>query len=136
MKNAKKERVENFLNSRMESDDFTIDDLLAMTVDELSSFPELLEIGKITISTVLSEYKRKYEDDFFSEIDGDLLSEAGGVEADDEEKTEGSVFSAEEIQALKQIIQDDIEGLPDTEGDRTAGVGKKYRYRREVVTPI
>lgn len=106
MKKTKKELVEQFLNSLMESDSFTIDDLMELTVDELAQKHELKEIGKITISTVLADYKNKYEDDFFKEIDEGLLTEAGGIEngAEDDQNS-SSAFSQDEILVLKQMIQ-------------------------------
>lgn len=107
MKKTKKELVEKHLNSLMESDSFTIDDLLETTIDELSVVQELNGIGKITISTVLAEYKSKYEDDFFSEIDGEFLSETGGMGQDTEdEQNASSSLTLEEIQVLKGIIQE------------------------------
>jgi hypothetical protein len=110
MKKTKKDLVEKHLNKLMESDRFSIDDLLEMTVEELAETPQLSDVGKITISTVLAGFKSKYEDDFFKDIDGELFSEIGGISSDEEDLiNEKSPFSPEEIMALKKIIQEQAE---------------------------
>jgi 5'-3' exonuclease len=100
MKKSKQELVESYLNERMESEKFNIDDLFKLTVDELAEIPELEGIGKITISTVLADFKGKYEDNFFSEIDEGMVSEAGKPILE---------LKQEEIQVIRKIIQERAE---------------------------
>lgn len=107
MKSTKKGRVENYLNELMESDSFAIEDLLALTVDELLKVPELKGIGKITISTVLAEFKSKYEEDFFSEIDEELMTDVGVSHHPRLSSVSGDeAFSSEEIAFLRKMIQE------------------------------
>ncbi|MBU2514053.1 hypothetical protein KJ966_22180 [bacterium] len=110
IKENKKEQVENYLNELMESDGFTIDNLFELTLDDLIKAPQLAGIGKITTSTVLASYKRKYEEDFFKDIDGDLMAEMGETIELEQSKSfsEGS-FTAEETQILKKMIQERAE---------------------------
>lgn len=110
IKQTKKQQVENYLNELMESDNFTIDDLLELSVEDLRSVAKLKEIGKITISTVLSEYKKKYEEDFFKDLDEGFLAE--NPEAITTEITENKAnnpLTEEEIQALKLLIKEKVE---------------------------
>lgn len=104
-KEMKQQAVENHLNQLMESDDFTIDDLLGLTVEDLAQVPQLKEIGKITISSVLSSYKSKYEEDFFNDIDSEVLAEIGEPLVDHRVgNNDSQVFDQDEIQALKKMV--------------------------------
>jgi hypothetical protein len=79
-------------------------------VDELAEIPELEGIGKITISTVLADFKGKYEDNFFSEIDEGMVSEAGKpILAHGLEKPKTAELKQEEIQVIRKIIQERAE---------------------------
>lgn len=105
MKQTKKDKIEHYLNGLMESDNFTIDDLLELTVEELRKVPQLKQIGKITISTVLAEYKSKYEDDFFNDIDDEIMSEVSGSgDGKTENRNKSFPFTDDEIQALKILL--------------------------------
>ena len=100
------EQVENYLNKLMESDSFTIDDLLELTVEDLADNDELSQIGKITLSSVLAAYKSKYEDDFFDEIDSEVLAEMGvPVMPELKNNHPTSILSAEEITFVKKLLQ-------------------------------
>lgn len=107
IKKTKKERVENYLNQLMESDDFSIDNLLELTAEELLKAPTLSDIGKITISSVLSSYKQKYEEDFFQDLDDEVMAELGEPAVIEPQTTNVSdVFSPDEISDLKRMIRD------------------------------
>ncbi len=107
MKESKREQVENYLNDLMESNSFSIDNLFELTIEDLIKVSQLEGIGKITMSTVLSSYKRKYEEDFFKDLDGDLMSEMGEtIELDQAKPSAELLFSKEEVQILKNMIQE------------------------------
>ncbi len=110
MKKTKKSQVEAFLNTLLERDNFTIDDLLELTIEKLQKAPELKNIGKITISTVLADFKGKYQDEFFNEIDREVLEESGQFIAlnQDSPGRSGS-FNQDEIRLLKKMIQERAE---------------------------
>ncbi len=59
-KNTKKERVERYLANLMKTDDFTVDDLMNLTVYDLFGNAELEGIGKTTLSSGISAFKKKY----------------------------------------------------------------------------
>ncbi len=104
---TKKEQVEDYLNKLIESDDFTIDNLLDLTVADLAEVPELNKIGKITISNCLSKFKHKYEDVFFNDIENGYhlnADEQVGMEIK-MDFAEGK-FENEEILALKKIARE------------------------------
>ncbi len=104
---TKKELVQAYLNKCMESDDFSIDDLLNLTVDDLLLVDSLKGIGKITISSTLSVYKSRYGDDFLDEIDENVLNEAGeqnGLELKMDFSSQG--FNIDEVGTLKRVIDD------------------------------
>lgn len=104
---TKQQEVENYLNHLMESDDFTIDDLLELSVEDLLEAPQLKEIGRITISSVLTSYKSKYEDDFFNDIGSEVLAEIGEPALSGGFKTESATgFDPDEVQLLKKMIQE------------------------------
>ena len=107
MKKTKKSQVEAFLNALLEQDDFTIDDLLELTVENLQEAPDLKDIGKITISTVLADFKGKYEDDFFNEIDREVLEENGqSITLSQQTFGRSGTFNQDEIRLLKKMIQE------------------------------
>lgn len=104
---TKKELVEAHLNKCMESGDFSIDDLLDLTVEDLLKVDALQGIGKITISSTLSAYKNRYGDDFLDEIDENILNEAGeksGLELKMDFTPKG--FNTNEVLTLKRVISD------------------------------
>ncbi len=104
---TKKELVQAHLNNCMESDDFSIDDLLNLTVDDLLMVKSLKGIGKITISSTLSVYKSRYGDDFLDEIDEHVLNEAGEKSALEMKMDFTSkVFNNNEVGTLKRVIDD------------------------------
>lgn len=108
-KQSKKEQVESYLNELMESDGFSVDELFKLTVDDLIKIPKLTGIGKITVSTVLSSYKNKYEEDFFKDIDSELMAEMGETISLEETSPDMLPFSAEEIQILRRMVRERVE---------------------------
>ena len=109
-KMTKKEKVEEHLNYLMESDDFSIDDLLKLTVADLLKAPQLKGIGKITISGVLSSFIKKYDENFFNDIDDiddtvvfepeNTNSMVSGI------KPTPFVFNTDEVNSLRKIIKE------------------------------
>jgi hypothetical protein len=87
-KNTKKERVERYLANLMKTDDFTVDDLLNLTVYDLFGNAELEGIGKTTLSSGISAFKKKYlkiqYDEKAAEAGG-YFGSAGSAEAGEEE---------------------------------------------------
>ncbi len=107
MKKTKKMQVEAYLNAQLERDDFAIDDLLELTVEKLQKAPELKNIGKITISTVLADFKGRYEHDFFNEIDREVLEESGqSITLNQDLLGRSGSFDQDEIRLLKKMIQE------------------------------
>ncbi len=107
MKKTKKSQVEAYLNELMEKDSFTIDDLLELTIEKLMEAPQMKGIGKITVSTVLANFKSKYGDDFFNEIDKKVLEESGeSIVLNKSDLEKGGVLSQDEIRLLKIMIQE------------------------------
>jgi DNA-binding phage protein len=104
---TKTELIQAYLNQCMESDDFSIDDLLDLTVDDLLAVEALKGIGKITISSTLSAYKNKYGDNFLDEIDETILNEAG-EKSTLELKMDftDQVFKPNEVATLKRVVDD------------------------------
>lgn len=60
VKNTKKERVERYLTTLMKSPEFGVDDLMDLTVYDLFGNSELEGIGKTTLSSGISTFKKKY----------------------------------------------------------------------------
>ncbi|MBU2645461.1 hypothetical protein KKI24_12210 [bacterium] len=60
VKNTKKERVERYLAKLMKSPEFGVDDLMNLTVYDLFGNLELEGIGKTTLSSGISAFKKKY----------------------------------------------------------------------------
>ncbi len=60
VKNTKKERVERYLTNVMKQDGFSVDDLMNLTVYDLFGNAELEGIGKTTLSSGISAFKKKF----------------------------------------------------------------------------
>jgi len=60
VKNTKKERVERYLTNLMKQPVFSVDDLMNLTVYDLFGNAELEGIGKTTLSSGISAFKKKY----------------------------------------------------------------------------
>ena len=91
-KNTKKERVERYLANLMKSDDFTVDDLMNLTVYDLFGNAELEGIGKTTLSSGISAFKKKYlkiqYDERAAEIDNYDHNESSPEDEDDDQEIE------------------------------------------------
>ncbi len=142
-KENKKSRVEEYLNDLMESEGFTIEDLIELTVDDLLKESSLEGIGKITLSSVLSDYKSKYEEDFFKDIDNELMSDFGEtIHVSHDDVPVQMPFSIEEVQLIKKMIQEkaDIQSAELMElklALKNAGIDyqmilKDYRIQKEL----
>ncbi len=88
-KNTKKERVERYLANLMKTDDFTVDDLMNLTVYDLFGNAELEGIGKTTLSSGISAFKKKYlkiQYDEKAADAGNFYGASESSETDDEEE--------------------------------------------------
>lgn len=101
--------MESYLNERMETEHFTIEDLLRLSVDELAAVPELEGIGKITISSVLADFKRKYEDTFFNEVDDESVADATSPNPIVGAMSKTNSLSQDEVQLLRRLLQERAE---------------------------
>ncbi len=88
-KNTKKERVERYLATLMKSEDFSVDDLMNLTVYDLFGNAELEGIGKTTLSSGISAFKKKYlkiqYDDKAVEVENYENKESNPVEEEDDQ---------------------------------------------------
>jgi hypothetical protein len=100
VKNTKKERVERYLTKLMKSPEFGVDDLMNLTVYDLFGNSELEGIGKTTLSSGISAFKKKYLKIQYSNesIDESLKNKLNSSEKDEifEDETDGSGVSGNE----------------------------------------
>lgn len=125
-KNTKKERVERYLTKLMKSPEFGVDDLMNLTVYDLFGNSELEGIGKTTLSSGISAFKKKYLKIQYSDE---------ALEEDQKKKTAADEDSEdlleEESETLTDIDddldeddnEDDEESLDLLEKDETEGEG-------------
>lgn len=110
-KNTKKERVERYLANLMKTDDFSVDDLMNLTVYDLFGNAELEGIGKTTLSSGISAFKKKYlkiqYDEKAAEANS-LYSDETTEEApiDDQELFENAVISTLEKEGENETVND------------------------------
>jgi hypothetical protein len=106
-KNTKKERVERYLADLMKSDDFTVDDLLNLTVYDLFGNAELEGIGKTTLSSGISAFKKKYLKIQYDE----KAAEVGNYQQDEsppeEEEEEDEPF--DDLAAFENVVFSTLE---------------------------
>ncbi len=125
VKNTKKERVERYLTKLMKSPEFGVDDLMNLTVYDLFGNSELEGIGKTTLSSGISAFKKKYLKIQYSNesIDESLKNKPKSLENDAifDDETDGSVVSGIENtlddneEPSLDILDDDT--LPGEEGE-------------------
>lgn len=119
-KNTKKERVERYLAGLMKTDDFTVDDLMNLTVYDLFGNAELEGIGKTTLSSGISAFKKKYlkiqydekaaeAGSFYGSSGSSEVGEEEDQHIDDLETFENVVISTLE----KEVEMDNGSGLPE-----------------------
>ncbi|MBU2514022.1 hypothetical protein KJ966_22025 [bacterium] len=118
-KNTKKERVERYLANLMKTDDFSVDDLMNLTVYDLFGNAELEGIGKTTLSSGISAFKKKYlkiqydekaveanslliEGHVEEEIEEELSEEGGSEEEDDAPIDDQELFENAIISTLEK----------------------------------
>lgn len=116
-KNTKKERVERYLANLMKTEGFTVEDLMNLTVYDLFGNAELEGIGKTTLSSGISAFKKKYlkiqYDEKAAEADNMLEGNQGstGTEEDDQAIEDLETFENAIISTLEK------EGGMENEGD-------------------
>lgn len=105
---SKKKMVRDYLDSLMNSGELTPDTVSDLSYHDLVNQKELEGIGKTTISSVLSEYKKRYEN---SVVDEGILSFIGKQSESVENARPGkrahathTQFNQQEIDILKQMI--------------------------------
>lgn len=100
VKNTKKERVERYLTKLMKSPEFGVDDLMNLTVYDLFGNSELEGIGKTTLSSGISAFKKKYlKIQYSSEI---------VEEKKMKDKAADNILSDDEVEELTEMT-DEIE---------------------------
>lgn len=120
VKNTKKERVERYLTNLMKSPDFNVDDLLNLTVYDLFGNAELEGIGKTTLSSGISSFKKKYlkiqytnnidaEPSFVVENETEASQEEDAVEVETEKEAEAEVEEEVEIKGEEEDGEGDEE---------------------------
>ena len=98
-KNTKKERVERYLGTLMKSSDFTVDDLMNLTVYDLFGNSELEGIGKTTLSSGISAFKKKFLKIEYNEKAAD---ESIGLKSETEVVPENGSFEDAFITAIEK----------------------------------
>jgi len=100
VKNTKKERVERYLTKLMKSPEFGVDDLMNLTVYDLFGNSELEGIGKTTLSSGISAFKKKFLKIQYSNdsIDESLKNKPKSSEKDEifDDETDGALDSGSE----------------------------------------
>ncbi len=120
-KNTKKERVERYLANLMKSDDFSVHDLMNLTVYDLFGNAELEGIGKTTLSSGISAFKKKYlkiqYDDKAAEANNTIVDgiEEGVVDVDVEVKV--TADAEIDMEEKMKIEVEEIEEGEIEEGD-------------------
>lgn len=119
LKNTKKERVERYLTKLMKSSDFDVEDLMNLTVYDLFGNSELEGIGKTTLSSGISAFKKKYLKIQYANENEDLYTEEGAEESfeDDETSFEDAFISA--ISKENQV-DDNVKSVLSTNGNKLA----------------
>lgn len=105
VKNTKKERVERYLTKLMKSPEFGVDDLMNLTVYDLFGNAELEGIGKTTLSSGISAFKKKYLKIQYS---NEMTGENGDFNLEAADDTT-NILSDEEADALVEEEVDDEE---------------------------
>jgi len=129
VKNTKKERVERYLTKLMKSPEFGVEDLMSLTVYDLFGNSELEGIGKTTLSSGISAFKKKYlkiqysneseEVKPGSKVVGDEkqsdkeLTEERTEASDNEAEETGSISESENEEAEHEDDDDDHEDIED-----------------------
>ncbi len=104
-KNTKKERVERYLADLMKSDDFTVDDLMNLTVYDLFGNAELEGIGKTTLSSGISAFKKKYLRIQYDEKAAEMGSFSNEESLPEEEEDE----SFDDLEAFENVVISTLE---------------------------
>lgn len=108
VKNTKKERVERYLTSLMKSPEFGVHDLMDLTVYDLFGNSELEGIGKTTLSSGISTFKKKY---LKIQYKNEAIGEEPGI---DSLQTDGDEVGADE-ETLTEAGQIDKEAAKDSD---------------------
>ncbi len=103
VKNTKKERVERYLTKLMKSPEFGVEDLMNLTVYDLFGNSELEGIGKTTLSSGISAFKKKYLKIQYS---SEIVNEGRKLKLEDPDGG-GDILAEEEADALTEL--DDVE---------------------------
>ncbi|MBT4089115.1 MAG: hypothetical protein HOE30_11540 [Deltaproteobacteria bacterium] len=114
VKNTKKERVERYLTNLMKSPEFGVDDLMDLTVYDLFGNSELEGIGKTTLSSGISTFKKKYLKIQYSNESTGEETNSNSMETDDshvitEESTVSTIDQIDEEVDEESEFQDDDE---------------------------
>lgn len=105
-KNTKKERVERYLANLMKTDDFTVDDLMNLTVYDLFGNAELEGIGKTTLSSGISAFKKKYLKIQYDEKAVEANNFYNDPPAQSEEEEEGPI---EDLESFENVVISTLE---------------------------
>ena len=118
VKNTKKERVERYLTNLMKQPVFTVEDLMNLTVYDLFGNAELEGIGKTTLSSGISAFKKKYLKIQYDE-------EANGTDIEKD-------IAETEVEPDEDNDLDDVEeAFEDVFIDTIKKEGKKERNQKE-----
>ena len=112
VKNTKKERVERYLTKLMKSPEFGVDDLMNLTVYDLFGNSELEGIGKTTLSSGISAFKKKYLKIQYS---NEVVEENRKLKAENSD-TVDNLMTDEEADALTDF-EEDIDDDDEIEDD-------------------
>jgi hypothetical protein len=128
IKNTKKERVERYLSTLMKQPVFTVEDLMNLTVYDLFGNSELEGIGKTTLSSGISAFKKKYlkiqydEEPILDPVDQE---ESEVVETEPEEEVD--------LAFVEEAFEDVIINTIEKEGKKERS--KKKQKVKEIVAP-
>ncbi len=134
-KNTKKERVERYLANLMKTDDFSVDDLMNLTVYDLFGNAELEGIGKTTLSSGISAFKKKYLKIQYDEKAADANSLFSEEPADEGEEAE----NREETEPDEGADKEKGEAIVDkngTEGEEDAPIDDQELFENAIISTL
>ena len=128
VKNTKKERVERYLSNLMKQPVFTVEDLMNLTVYDLFGNAELEGIGKTTLSSGISAFKKKYLKIQYDEEAS--IAENSQNEADTEDVVL-EVEEEEDLAFMEEVFEDVIINTIEKEGKKELNKKQKQKPKED-----
>ena len=126
VKNTKKERVERYLTNLMKQPVFTVEDLMNLTVYDLFGNSELEGIGKTTLSSGISAFKKKY-----LKIQYDEEASRAEIGQNEGEPVEDVQDEEEDLAVFEEAFEDVIINTIEKEGKKERNKNNKKKQKND-----